>query len=70
MATPNQHQDAFQAALAQARASAQKFRDEGKLPPEDITTQGTDFSHFIFNPAAPCGIAILFYKNNIFKIFY
>jgi len=36
------HQDAFQAALAQARAAAQKFRDEGKLPPEDTTTAGND----------------------------
>ena len=32
-------QDAFQAALAQARAKAAKFRDEGKLPPEDRTVQ-------------------------------
>ena len=33
-------QDAFQAALAQARAAAQKFRDEGKLPPEDRSRPG------------------------------
>jgi hypothetical protein len=28
-------QDAFQKALAEARAKAAKFREEGKLPPED-----------------------------------
>jgi len=28
-------QDAFKKALAEARAKAAKFREEGKLPPED-----------------------------------
>ena len=36
---------AFEAALAQARAAAQKFREEGKLPPEEK----------VVKPVAPAG---------------
>jgi len=38
-------QDAFQKALAEARAKAAKFREEGKLPPEDPNAK--KIKHFV-----------------------